>query len=64
MVNHEVVIPPLMGVTVHSVILMMMGDGFNVTIVTCYHCKCVNIPNDLATDTLDWQCPKCVYILK
>ena len=25
-----------------------------------YHCKCANIPDDLATDTLDWKCPKCV----
>ena len=35
--NHQVhqgVIPALMGVTVHSVILMMMGDGYNVTIAT------------------------------
>ena len=26
-----------------------------------YHCKCANIPDDLATDTLDWKCPKCVF---
>ena len=24
------------------------------------HFKCANIPDNLSTESLDWQCPKCV----